>query len=214
MSQEPLQELLTLKQASELLKVHPNTLRARDKKGHSRMKFGKLDFNDVKQHSELVAEPTKEAIDTGLADVLVAEIDANLADTAAFCEAYDIGLDVSANCVVMAAKRADKTWYAACMILATDRADINGVVRRQLDARKISFAPMDTATSLTKMEYGGITPIGLPDDWQLLVDEAITKKDKVIIGSGIRGSKLLVPGSIFSGLPNATIIDITKKEQM
>lgn len=176
------------------------------------MKFGKLDFNDVKQHSELVAVPTKEAIDAGLTDVLVTEIDAALADTAAFCEAYDIGLDVSANCVVVEAKRADKTWYAACMILATDRADINGVVRRQLDARKISFAPMDTTISLTKMEYGGITPIGLPDDWQLVVDKAITEKEQVIIGSGIRGSKLLVPGSIFSSLPNATILDITKKE--
>lgn len=176
------------------------------------MKFGKLDFSDAKQHSELVAEPTKVALNSGLEDVLVAEIDASLADTAAFCETYDIGLDVSANCVVVEAKRADRTWYAACMILATDRADINGVVRRQLDARKISFAPMDTATSLTKMEYGGITPIGLPNDWQLLVDEAITKKEHVIIGSGIRGSKLLIPGSIFSSLPNTTILDITKKE--
>ena len=178
------------------------------------MKFGKLDFDDVKQHSELVAAATKEAIEKSDIDgVLVSEIDASLADTAAFCEAYDIGLDVSANCVVVEAKRADKTWYAACMILATNRADINGVVRRQLDARKISFAPMDTATSLTKMEYGGITPIGLPDDWLLLVDEAITKKEHVIIGSGIRGSKLLVPGSIFTKLPNATVLNITKKEQ-
>lgn len=176
------------------------------------MKFGKLTFNDTTQHSELVAEPTKAAIATHkLKDVLVAKIDPNLADTAAFCEAYDVGMDVSANCVVVEAKRADKTWYAACMILATDRADINNAVRKQLDARKVSFAPMDTATSLTKMEYGGITPIGLPGDWQLLVDEAITQKDHVIIGSGIRGSKLLVPGSIFSNLPNVTVLGIAKK---
>lgn len=178
------------------------------------MKFGKLYFEDVKQHPELVAQATKQAVERNdLSDVLVSEIDASLADTAAFCEAYDIGLDVSANCVVVEARRADKTWYAACMILATDRADINNVVRRQLDARKISFAPMDTATTLTKMGYGGITPIGLPDDWQLLVDEAVTKKERVIIGSGKRGSKLLVPGSVFNDLPNATILDIKKKEQ-
>lgn len=177
------------------------------------MKFGKLDFRDTRQHYELVAEPTKAAIDdNNLHDVLAAEIDASLADTAAFCEAYDIELDVSANCVVVEAKRADKTWYAACLILATNRADINGVVRRQLNARKISFAPMDTAISLTKMEYGGITPIGLPDDWQLLVDDAVVKKEHVIIGSGIRGSKLLVHGSIFSSLPNTTVLDIAKKE--
>lgn len=144
------------------------------------MKFGKLDFNGLSQYSELVAEPTKNAIQDGLNDVLVAEIDASLADTTAFCEAYNIGLDVSANCVVVEAKRADKTWYAACVILATDRADINGVVRRQLDARKISFAPMNTATSLTEMEYGGITPIGLPNDWQLIVDEAIIKKSTLL----------------------------------
>lgn len=177
------------------------------------MKFGKLVFGDTKRHYELVAEPTKAAIDNNNShDVLVAEIDADLADTAAFCKAYEIGLDVSANCVVIEAKRADKTWYAACLILATDRADINGVVRRQLNARKISFAPMDTAISLTKMEYGGITPIGLPNDWQLIVDDAIIKKEYVIIGSGIRGSKLLVHGSIFSSLPNTTVLDIAKKE--
>lgn len=176
------------------------------------MKYGKLDFVDVSQNSNFVAEPTEEAIMRyNLPNVLVAEIDAELADTAAFCEAYDIGMDVSANCVVVEAKRADKTWYSACLILATNKADINGVVRRQLDARKISFAPMDIATTLTKMEYGGITPIGLPADWQLIVDEAITQKERVIIGSGIRGSKLLVPGHIFVNLPKTTILDISKK---
>ena len=177
------------------------------------MKLGKLDFTDVGQHPDLIAAPTNKAIKQhNLQNVLVSEIDAKLADTAAFCEAYDIGMDVSANCVVVEARRADKTWYAACLILATNRADINGVVRRHLDARKISFAPMDTATSLTQMEYGGITPIGLPEDWQLIVDEAITQKDRVIIGSGIRGSKLLVEGDIFTNLPNVTIKDIAKKE--
>ena len=177
------------------------------------MKFGKLDFSDAKQYIELVAEPTKKAINSGLESVLVSEIDADLADTTAFCQAYDIGLDVSANCIVIETRRGDKTRYAACLILATDRADINGVVRRQLDARKISFAPMDTATSLSKMEYGGITPIGLRDDWQLIVDEKIKKKEHVIIGSGIRRSKLLVPGSIFNSLPNVTILDIKRKDQ-
>ena len=175
------------------------------------MKLGKLDFADVRQHPELIARPTKDAVDKyDLKDVFVSAIDADLADTAAFCKAYDIGLDVSANCVIVEAKRADKTWYAACMILATNRADINGVVRRQLDARKISFAPMDAATSLTGMEYGGITPIGLPGDWPILVDAAIAEKEYVILGSGVRGSKLLVPGSILGHLPNALVLEIAK----
>ena len=61
----------------------------------------------------------------------------DLADTAAFCEHYDVGLDVSANCVVVEAKRADRVWHAACMVLATTRADVNGIVRKHVDARKI-----------------------------------------------------------------------------
>ena len=111
---------------------------------------------------------------------------------------------------MLEAKRADKTWYLACIVLATTRADVNGTVRRETDARKISFAPMDTAITLTQMEYGGITPLGLPDDWQILVDSEVVKHDKVIIGSGIRGSKLLVESSIFTTLPNTSIKDIVK----
>ncbi|HET9721933.1 MAG TPA: YbaK/EbsC family protein [Candidatus Saccharimonadales bacterium] len=175
------------------------------------MKLGKLDFVPAEDRPDLLSEPVKAAIQTNkLSGVLVAEIDPQLADTAAFCEKYDIGLDISANCVVVEAKRADKTWYAGCLILATSRADINGVIRKQLEARKVSFAPTDMAISLSKMEYGGITPIGLPDDWTLLVDTAVVDKDYVVIGSGVRKSKLLIPGKIFASMPNTTIMSITQ----
>src|SRR5882672_3906912 len=95
-------------------------------------------------------------------EVEVAPIDPDLADTAAFCAAYDVGLDASANCVVIAGKREGEIRYAACLVLATTRADVNGAVRRFLNVRKASFAPMDSAVAETGMEYGGITPIGLP----------------------------------------------------
>ncbi|MBY8854348.1 hypothetical protein K7G98_41355, partial [Saccharothrix sp. MB29] len=84
--------------------------------------------------------------------------DASLADTAEFCAHYGVPLSASANCVVVAGKRGDAVRYAACVVLATTRADVNGVVRKRLDARKASFAPMDEAVSLSGMEYGGITP--------------------------------------------------------
>lgn len=175
------------------------------------MKLGKLEFVPVENRTDLVAEATKKTIETNkLTDVLVAEIDPKLADTTAFCEQYDIGLDISANCVIVEAKRADKSWYAALMVLAMDRADINGIVRRRVEARKISFAPMDTAVSLTKMEFGGITPIGLPTDWPILVDTSVAENERVVIGSGIRGSKLLVPSKIFTALPNTKIMDLVK----
>jgi prolyl-tRNA editing enzyme YbaK/EbsC (Cys-tRNA(Pro) deacylase) len=140
-------------------------------------------------------------------DVLVAPIDPELADTAAFCAAYDVALEQSANCVVVAAKRAGETRYAACMVLATTRADVNGVVRRHLDARKASFAAMDDAVALTGMEYGGITPIGLPDGWPVLVDAAVVAAGAVIIGSGIRRSKLELPGEALADLPGAVVLD-------
>ena len=131
--------------------------------GVESVELGKLTFVPVGDAMDLVGDPVRQHIDQAGADGLwVSEIDPDLADTAAFCEQYDIGLDISANCVVVEAKRADRVWHAACMVLATTRADVNGIVRKHLDARKISFASMDTAVSLTGMEYGGITPIGLP----------------------------------------------------
>jgi len=140
-------------------------------------------------------------------EVTVAEIDPELADTAAFCAAYQVGLDVSANCVVVAGKREGQVRYAACLVLATTRADVNGVVRRLLDVRKASFAAMDVAVAETGMAYGGITPIGLPASWLVFVDAAVAGTAEVVIGSGIRGSKLVLPGKALAGLPGAQVVD-------
>ena len=141
------------------------------------------------------------------AQVGVAEIDPALADTAAFCAAYGSPMDGSANCVVVAGRRGDAVRYAACLVLATTRADVNGLVRRRLDARKASFAPMDDAVALTGMEYGGITPLGLPDGWPLLVDAAVAAAPAVVVGSGLRASKLALPGALLAALPEAEVVE-------
>ena len=138
----------------------------------------------------------------------VAPIDAELADTAAFCAAYDVAMESSANCVVVAGKRGGEVRYAAVLVLASMRADINGAVRRHLDVRKISFAPTDQAVELTGMEFGGITPVGLPADWPVLVDEAVVAAGDVVIGSGIRGSKLLVPAAELAALATAEVLPL------
>ena len=137
----------------------------------------------------------------------VAEIDGELADTAAFCAAYDVPMAVSANCVVVAARRAGQTTLAACVVLATTRADVNGLVRRHLGARKASFAPQDVAVAESGMEFGGITPVGLPADWPVLIDPEVEAAEFVVIGSGIRGSKLAVPGSVLAALPAAEVLE-------
>jgi prolyl-tRNA editing enzyme YbaK/EbsC (Cys-tRNA(Pro) deacylase) len=168
-----------------------------------------LDLSPALSHLDLLAKPVAAALADwpGGAGVEVAPIDPDLADTAAFCKHYDVPMDASANCVVIAGRRGGETSYAACLVTAVTRADVNGVVRRRLGARKASFAPVDDATAATGMEYGGITPIGLPDGWPILIDTAVVAQPHVIIGSGIRGSKLWLPGPALVTLPGAEVIE-------
>lgn len=140
--------------------------------------------------------------------IVYVDTDPEWADTAVFVEHYGQELlEQSANCVVVAGKRGGETTLAACLVLSTTRVDVNGVVRRHLGARKASFASMDTATGETGMEYGGITPIGLPAQWPLLVDSRVVDLPYVLVGSGRRRGKLLVPGKAFADLPNAVVLE-------
>ena len=160
---------------------------------------------------DLLAPPVAAAMaEPGMPELFVAEFDPAVADTAAFCERYDVALDVSANCVVVAGRRGGETRLAACMVLATTRADVNGVVRRRLDTRKASFAAMEVAVAETGMEYGGITPVGLPAGWPLLVDAAVAATAYVVIGSGLRRSKLVVAGADLLRLPGAEVLPLAQ----
>lgn len=167
--------------------------------------LGTLQTLPALEHPELLGASVPAAL--AGTDALVAAIDPDLADTAAFCAAYDVSLEQSANCVVIAARRGGDTRLAACVVLATTRVDVNGFVRRHLDARKASFAPMDLAVAETGMEYGGITPFGLPAEWPVLVDARVLDVPHVVVGSGIRGSKLVVPGAALAALPRAEVLE-------
>ncbi len=158
--------------------------------------------------SALVAAPVAAAVLRWTGGPLgVAPIDPALSDTAAFCAAYDVPMSASANCVVVTGRRDGEQRWAAAVVLATTRADVNGAVRRRLDVRKVSFAAMADAVELTGMEYGGITPFGLPAGWLVLVDRAVTEAGPVIVGSGIRGSKIVVDGADLALLPGAEVLD-------
>ncbi|MBB2944819.1 prolyl-tRNA editing enzyme YbaK/EbsC (Cys-tRNA(Pro) deacylase) [Actinoplanes lutulentus] len=181
--------------------------------------MGSLKTESAQSRLDLLAPPVAKALAVWPVEapidadqVLVAPIDAGLADTAAFCEAYGVSLTESANCVIVAGRRGDVTRYAACVVLATTRADVNGVVRKYLDVRKASFASMDDAVSLTGMEYGGITPIGLPVSWPILVDSRVIATPHVIIGSGVRHSKIAIAGPALGALPGAEVIDGLARE--
>jgi prolyl-tRNA editing enzyme YbaK/EbsC (Cys-tRNA(Pro) deacylase) len=175
--------------------------------------FGKLQPLPALQHPELLARPVSVALHSAAtagsaaSQVQVAEIDPSAADTAEFCDRYGVALDQSANCVVVAGRRSGETRFAACVVLATTRADVNNVVRRLLDVRKASFASMDVAVAETGMEYGGITPIGLPTSWPVLVDAAVVEQQHIVLGSGLRRSKLLLPGRSLVPLTRANLVE-------
>ena len=162
-------------------------------------RLGSLTWLPAASRPDLLGGPVLSALPALPGPAWVAEIDEDLADTTAFTDAYGVPPAASANCVVVAARRAGQTTLAACLVLATTRADVNGVVRRHLDARKASFAPQDVAVAETGMAYGGITPIGLPAGWPVLVDAAVAAGELLVVGSGVRGASSRCPVRCWPG---------------
>lgn len=140
-------------------------------------------------------------------EIAVVEIDPAIADTAAMNAAYGLPDTWGANCVVVAGRRDGEERVAACLVRADTRADVNNTVKRTLDVRKASFLPLDRAVEESSMEYGGITPVGLPAAWRVLLDPRVLDVEVAIIGSGVRRSKLLVPGSLLGALPGAEVVE-------
>ena len=136
----------------------------------------------------------------------VVPIDPRYSDTDVLNARYSLCPEATGNCVLVAGKRTGEERIAACVVRATDLADVNHVVKRRIDVRKASFLPVERAVELSLMEYGGITPVGLPEDWRLFIDGAVAERATVLIGSGLRHSKLLVPGSLLAALPGAEVV--------
>lgn len=168
------------------------------------------------ERTDLLAPATEAALRTWAerepavaAEVLAFEIDPSLADTAALIA--DSGLDPadSVNCLVVVGRRDGQERIAAVCISADLRADVNGAVRKALEVRKATFMPMDRATSETGMEYGGINPVGVPDGWRILLDaRAAARPGEIVIGSGLRRSKLLLPAALLARMPGVELVDL------
>jgi prolyl-tRNA editing enzyme YbaK/EbsC (Cys-tRNA(Pro) deacylase) len=171
--------------------------------------IGTLTSLPALDHPELLAPPVAAALAAWPAadGVAVVEIDPDHADTAAMSAAYDLPMDTGANCVLVAGSRAGEERVAACVVRADTRADVNNRVRRLLDVRKASFLPMDRAVAESGMEHGGITPLGLPDGWRVLVDPRCLEIGVAVLGSGLRRSKVLLPGRLLGELPGAEVVD-------
>lgn len=162
-------------------------------------------MNDVASDDPVIAE--LDAL--GVAYELV-ECDPDLADTAAFCDAYGYAAEDSANAIVVAGK-ADPLVFAMCLVLADSRLDVNKVVRKRLGVRKCSFASADQTVELTGMQIGGVTPFGVPGTLPLWIDSRVMDRDQLIIGGGSRDRKLLVPPATLAAHPRAEVVaDLAK----
>ena len=177
-----------------------------------------LTWTPALERPELLAGPVRQTLEAMAADgedltaVEVAGIDPDHADTAVLVEATGWDLRDMANCIVIAGARAGEERVCAALVLGHTRADVNTTVRKRLDVRKCSFMPMDDAVGRTGMEYGGITPLGLPDDWPVLVDARVVDRQQIVVGSGLRRSKLRLPGAMAARLPGAEVVDGLARE--
>ena len=136
----------------------------------------------------------------------VMDCDPALADTVVFCERYGIPLDKSVNTILVKAKTGGER-FAACVLLADSRLDVNRVVRKRLEARRVSFASADETRELTGMEIGGVTPICLPEDLPLWIDNRVMQADYIILGGGNRSSKIRISPRIFDHVSSSIIVD-------
>lgn len=141
----------------------------------------------------------------GLAYELV-DCDPDLADTAAFCEAYGFAPEDSANAIVVMGK-SEPPLFAMCLVLADSRLDVNKVVRKKLEVRKASFASSEQTIELTGMQIGGVTPFGTTSELPLWIDSRVMERDRLIIGGGSRDRKLLVPPATLAGHPRSEVVE-------
>jgi prolyl-tRNA editing enzyme YbaK/EbsC (Cys-tRNA(Pro) deacylase) len=132
--------------------------------------------------------------------------DPSLADTAAFCAAYGIPPEQSANAILVASRK-PVGQAVLCLVLAPDRLDVNGEIRRRLGVKKASFAPAEDTVVATGMEIGGVTPFGLPPDMRVWIDQRVMEPAWVIVGAGSREAKIKVAPSVFHRLENASVIE-------
>ena len=128
------------------------------------------------------------------------------ADTQQFCDHYGYSVDESANVLLIASKRGERK-FAACVVLATCRVDVNKTARKKLGVSRISFARPEQTRELTGMELGGVTPFGMPDNVPVWIDSQVMTRDRVILGGGNRSSKIILAPAMLLKIPNVEVVE-------
>ena len=168
-----------------------------------------LDFHPAHKHPELLAPSVYRFIQDFDKEQVIkaAQINPDFADGDLLSQHYGILYEMEVNCLVVQGQRGDKIRFAALLVPYGKKAKTNATVKGPLDAAKVSFAKLDDVLTATGMEFGSITPIGLPEDWAILIDASLLNKPQLVLGGGLVSSKILVPSSLLPQLPNAQVIE-------
>ena len=174
---------------------------------HSHESLQKLDIIETDQLADHL--PAQVIAHLPSSGVVVFAVSDDASDTAAFSDRYGFGLEDCANTIVIRYKKDGGEHYAAIVTLGSLRLDINGALKAQLGAQRLSFAKREVAVEHSGMEFGGITAFGVPDDWRILVDAAVMEREQVVMGAGVRVAKLLLSPAVLRGLPNCEVARLT-----
>ena len=172
----------------------------------------KISFITAIHHPELVSPTITTVLSnwkgaTPVEEILVSEINPDFMMGEVFSREYGIPTNEGANSLIVEGTRGSKKIYAACLVPVNSRINFKDIVRKQLNARTVSLAPLDYVLKETQMEYGSITVLGLPLDWPILIDSRLISLPRVIIGSGLVKSKLSLPGKALTEITNAVVLE-------
>jgi len=101
-------------------------------------------------------------------------------------------------------------FFALFCVLGSDRLDVNHKAKSLLGAKKVSFASREEAEIITNQIYGGISPLGLPEEIKVYIDENVMLRNKVFIGGGNRISKFFLKPSDLKDLTNGEVAELTQ----
>ena len=177
----------------------------------------RLNFKKIVECKNLVSESTYNCINNIYSEeeksnIFVAEIDPEYMDGVKLCEYYNIDIKTGANCLICECKRGDNKSYVALLVPTGYRYNMSSTVRKYTNSRMVSVAPLEYVLEKTKMEYGSINPIGLPNEWKVFIDPKVMEVDRIICGSGRKESKLSLPSKYLLKLNNAEILENLAKE--
>jgi prolyl-tRNA editing enzyme YbaK/EbsC (Cys-tRNA(Pro) deacylase) len=153
---------------------------------------------------DLLSDPTRQTISTWeeYEDIGVIPVSEELVSGIEFCTNYGIPPEKGGKCIIIRAKRGEKSYIGACVVPINKRVDLNGIVKKHFHARQVSFLPREETLQLTQMEFGSITAIGLPPHCTVLIDQKLIDTD-IFVGSGLRASKLYLPCEVLMKNTNA-----------